>query len=192
MKSEQAMQILPQVLAQDPRAAALARCAAVMMQRLFEQADLARVFPRVDQLPESLLDILAWDFKVDWWDYGLSIEQKRATLRDNWYVHRHLGTPASVKTALGAIFQDVRIEEWYDYGGKPYHFRLHIAADEAVLDGAVYARVMALVEYYKNLRSVLDSVTYHGGSGSTTVYAAAAGAGSATVVTPPEAASQED
>ena len=37
-----------------------------------------------------------------------------------------LGTPAAADRILEIIFSAGRIEEWYEYGGEPHHFRAYI------------------------------------------------------------------
>ena len=165
---------LPEVLAEDDNMRALAESIANVLAGRRAEIDSISIYPRIDDLPDELLDILAYDFKVDWWEPTYSVEEKRETLKRSWYVHKHMGTPAAIKAALSAIYPGTTIEEWYEYNGQPYHFRLKIPVDQNTLDPAKHAKVMKLVEIYKNLRSVLDSVEYFGASGSTTYYASGA------------------
>ncbi len=46
--------------------------------------------------------------------------------------------------------------------------------DASTLDASKHATVLSLVTFYKNLRSVLDSVEYSGSTSSLTVYPMAA------------------
>lgn len=69
-----------------------------------------------------------YDFKVDWWDGDYSLEEKRRTLKDSWRVHRMLGTKAAVETAISAIYPNSAVKEWFEYGGRPYYFKLEINA----------------------------------------------------------------
>jgi len=166
------LSVLPDVLAQDEEMNALAvSIASVLADRSSEIENLS-IYSRIEQLPEELLDILAYDFKCDWWDYDYSLSEKRETLKKCWYIHKHKGTPSAVETALSAIYPDSKVEEWFEYSGQPYHFRIIIPIDQSSLDPAKHARVMELINYYKNLRSVLDSVEYNGTTTSITVYTA--------------------
>ena len=36
-----------------------------------------RIYTRIDELPEWLLDILARDFAVDWYDRSYTLEEKK-------------------------------------------------------------------------------------------------------------------
>ena len=157
---ENILRTLPEVLRNDPNMYALAQAIVSAMMPVIEETDQPRIFPRIDELPEELLDMLAYDFKVDWWDYDYTIEQKRQTLKDSWMVHKHLGTPWAVETAISAFYPNTKVSQWFDYGGKPYTFRLHIDVSNRIIDTERQARVLDLVNFYKNLRSRLEQVEY--------------------------------
>lgn len=163
---------LPHVLRQDPNMLALADSIATVLSAQWDEIDLLRIYQRIDELDEELLDILAYDFKVDWWDYNYSLDVKRQTLKDNWRVHRMLGTKAALEVALSAIYPAARAEEWWEYGGMPYCFRLYIDASDADIGDAKHRRVMERVNYWKNLRSHLEGIEYHKTIPTGTAYAA--------------------
>jgi phage tail P2-like protein len=172
------LQTLPPSLSQDPDVLAFAT---VFGRQLQITAGLIRnniIYARIDELPEEVLDVLAYDFKVDWWDSGFTLTEKRATLKNSWRVHRKLGTPYAVERAISAIYPGSRVVEWFEYEGDPFHFKLDIPVDELALDPVKHARVLELVSFYKNSRSVLDVVVYHGSTGTLTIKANAAFVGS--------------
>ena len=82
------------------------------------------IYANINELSETWFDVLAYDLHVDWYDYDYPIEAKRAIIRDSVRVHQKLGTKAAVEMALGGIHPKSEIEEWFDYGGKPYRFRI--------------------------------------------------------------------
>lgn len=151
---------LPQVLRDDPSMYALAAATAKALSARPAEIDKLRIYSRIDELPEELLDILAYDFKVDWWDGDYSLEEKRKTLKDSWRVHRMLGTKAAVEAAISAIYPQTKVQEWFEYGGKPYYFKLQIDATDQDISSARHRRVLERVNFYKNLRSHLDGIRY--------------------------------
>ena len=114
----------------------------------------------IDRLPEKLLDLLAYDFKVDWWDPDADVEAKRRTLKNAWIVHRALGTPAAVETAARDVYPDIRLSEWFSYGGQPYHYKIDVDLGEELMDDEKFRRVMDHAKFYVNLRSVMDTVAF--------------------------------
>lgn len=165
---------LPAVLANDDNMAALASAVAEVLAARVGEIERVSIYSQIDRLPNELLDILANDFKVDWWDANYTLEEKRRTLKDSWNVHRRLGTKAAVVLAISAIYPDTQVSEWWEYGGKPYHFKLLIDATYEDVDPVRHQRVIDRVAFYKNLRSVLDEVEYYDAGGLATEYFGAA------------------
>ena len=160
LTKENLVRSLPVSLSSDPKMLALAESISELLAQRREEIARLAIYPHVDRLDEALLDILAQDFKVDWWDNNYSLEEKRRTLSASWQVHKTLGTKAAVEKALRAIYPSTTVKEWFDYGGKPYHFRLDINVTDDEADSAKQRGVLKRLQYYKNLRSHLDGVTY--------------------------------
>lgn len=93
-------------------------------------------------------------------DKSYPIEVKRRTIRDSIQVHRRLGTKYAVEKALGAVYPGTKVEEWFEYGGDPYKFRVVIGATEAGITADRQAAVLDRVRFYKNLRSHLEAISY--------------------------------
>lgn len=151
---------LPPALRSDPSVVALSEALAELLAARPAEIDRLLIYPAIDTLDEPLLDILARDFKVDWWDPEYSLEEKRRTLKDSWRVHRLLGTRAAVETAISAIYPHTQVLEWFEYGGEPYHFRLRINLANDSGDITKQRRVFQRLNFYKSLRSHVDEVKY--------------------------------
>ena len=150
----------PIALATDEKLNALALSIATLLAERVNEINRVKIYTSIDDLPEELLDILAKDFKVDWWSSTFSLEEKRNTLKTAWKVHRLLGTKKAVSDALNAIYPDTEVSEWFEYGGDPYHFKLMIDASYQQVDPVKHDMVLKNLAFYKNARSVLDEVEY--------------------------------
>lgn len=157
---ENLLLIVPPALTHDPAMMARAAADAEALTARLAEIDQVRVISNIDGLNETVLDILAWDFKVDWWDPEYSIEEKRRTLKGSWRVHKTLGTKAAVEKAIRAIYPGTRVLEWWEYGGEPYHFRLDINITNDHIDSDKQRRVLERMNFYKSLRSHNDGMTY--------------------------------
>lgn len=160
LTKENLVATLPPALRTDPSVVALAEALGEVLAVRPAEIERLRIYPAIDTLDEPLLDILAHDFKVDWWDPEYSLEEKRRTLKDSWRVHRLLGTRAAVEMAISAIYPHTQVLEWWEYGGEPYHFRLDINITNDSIDSDKQRRVLERLNYYKSLRSHNDGVTY--------------------------------
>jgi len=152
--------MLPPSLRLDKSVMAMADAAAQVLSVRPAEIDRLAIYPDIWRLDEKMLDILAYDFKVDWWDADYSLEQKRQTLYDSWNVHRRLGTPWAVRTALNVVFPGAVIQEWFEYDGTPYCFRINFHVPPEGLTLERQKRALNRVWYYKNLRSHLEGLTY--------------------------------
>lgn len=158
LTAENFLSVFPVALRGDQTIAALAEMAAEAMEKRAAETSRPRLYPDVMSLPEDLLDILAYDFAIDWWDPNYSLDEKRRIFKASWYVHKHLGTKAAVEQAISAIYPETRVEEWFEYGGQPYHFRLQINISDDDIDSDRMRRVLDRLYYYKNLRSHNDGM----------------------------------
>ena len=169
---------LPLALRGDASTEALAAATAEALTDRLTELDRLRIISNIDNLEEALLAILARDFKVDWWDPNYSLEEKRRTLKDSWRVHKLLGTKAAVETAIRAVYPKTTVEEWFQYGGEPYHFRLAVNATNGPGDAAKRRQVLSRVDFYKSLRSHCDGVKYFMTPGPVQISAGGAALGS--------------
>lgn len=146
---------LPESITRDEHLRQLAELAARCMKKSMDETGAAAIYCRIDDLPEDVLDILAVDLKVDWYNYAGTLQEKRRTIKDSWYVHRYMGSVAAVERALSDIWPESSVEEWFDYGGDPYHFRILL---ETVDDESpIYPeKAIERVRMFKPARSAID------------------------------------
>lgn len=160
--AENYLSTLPIVLKEDPKFYALATSIAFTLAKEAQNARLANVYNRIDELPEELLDIIAYDFKIDWYDYDYPIDAKRQLIKTGIYIRKRIGTIGAVSTGVQAVYPRSTIEEWFDYkeeGGEPFHFRVVLDLNRPVLPVSVDSVVRAIA-MYKPLRCKLDGIYY--------------------------------
>lgn len=118
LTAENLLRTLPEVLRNDEGTHALASAIADVLSARPGEIEGLMIYSRIGQLPENLLDILAVDFKVDWWNPDYSLAVKRAMLKDSWRVHRKLGTKYALEQAISDIYPQTVVQEWWEYGGE--------------------------------------------------------------------------
>ncbi len=178
------LDLLPQSLKSDPNVEALAKSLDPEIQAVSAAIAECILLARIDELPEDVIDLLAWQLHVDLYDPGLSIEKKRALVQSSIILHRQKGTPAAVEAAAQIVFGRSWIDEWYQYGGDPYYFRVNVEAREQGASEADLALLDQLVTAYKNTRSWLEVVNiYLTGQGGAK-YASCTNAGESTTIYP--------
>lgn len=148
--------LLPPNFKYDPDAVAASEAIAPAYHRLYAVAGQAVVLANVDNLAEAWLDLLAVDMHVDYYDATLPAPQKRELVKQSIPMHKKKGTPWAVEELIRIVFGEGRVEEWWEYGGEPYHFRVHSTNPLATPEAA--RKFRAALESAKNLRSALDDI----------------------------------
>ena len=125
---------LPPDVAKEPWVQILDAVFRERRKKELEAAERLKIYTDINQADEAILDILAAQFRVDWYDTGYSTETKRRIIKTALEVRRYCGTEWAVQKALSAIYPNVKISEWYDYGGKPGYWRMNAdITDNAVI-----------------------------------------------------------
>ena len=152
---ESTLRVLPSVLKKSGLMFPLAEATAKYLEIDAGNAELVNIYARIDELPESLLDILAVDFNVTWYDYDYDVQTKRQVIKDSFYVHRYLGTIGATKKALCSVWPNTGVEEWFDYGGDPYYFRVLLEASDTTQP--IYIKdIIDTIRTYQSIRSHLE------------------------------------
>ena len=136
---------------------------AVFRERQKRELEAVRkvfVYTAIDSVPENILDILAAQFKVDWYRDDYPIETKRRVIKTAMEVRRYCGTEWAVKQAISAIYPNSEIVEWYDYDGTPGHWRLRANITDAEVQHRTVDEIENLLGYRKRLTAHLEKITY--------------------------------
>ena len=115
------------------------------------------LLPRIAELPEDVLDALAWQLHVDFYEpVGFSVEKKRALILQSIAWHRHKGTPWAVQQVVSAAFANAEVLEWFDYGGQPGYFKVRTI--DTLTDHEAYQNLIRAINTVKNTRSHLEAI----------------------------------
>lgn len=105
--------------------------------------------------PVELLTWLAWTYSVDIWSNNWTEKQKRQAVKDAYSLHHHKGTIGAMRRALTTLGYNINFQEWFEYGGRPYTFR--VTTDD-ILTAAQIKETQDVIQSYKNARSLLDYI----------------------------------
>lgn len=150
-------EFLPGALRHDPKMIALARALTKQLLEVSGGIKNMLIYSRFEELPEDLVDILAYDMHVDWYDYSYPLQIKRDMVKNSVKVHKKMGTKYAVETAIREIYPKSRIEEWFDYGGKPFHFKVILNAGDRNLEIDLND-IVKKINMYKRLSARIDSI----------------------------------
>lgn len=149
---------LPRVLARQEWVIALSEALGLALGKTLDYTDESQIYTRLDTAPETVLDVLAVDWKIDWYDTELTVEQKRRIVKTALTVRRLMGTAAAVKLQVHAIYPEATVTEWFQYDGKPGCFRVSLPLPKEGITAAEYRRLKTGILTTKNERSHLDVI----------------------------------
>ena len=159
LQSVSLLDILPPNLLADEKINAAAQALDAELQKITEATKEALLLPRLDELPEAVIDLLAWQWHVDFYEpIGMDIETKRRLIKSSIAWHRIKGTPAAVEQVVSAAFDTSHVKEWFEYGGSPYHFK--VVTEDVTTDKSVLARMRRAINAAKNARSWLETIEF--------------------------------
>ena len=172
LQSVSLIDILPPNLLADKQIYAAARALDDELQKITAETRNALLLPRLDELSEEVIDLLAWQWHVDFYEPSMSIEIKRQLVRESIAWHRIKGTKAAVEKMAQTVFKGGVVTEWFEYGGEPYHFRIDLLTAPNITQDDT-ARLLAVVNASKNVRSVLDELRFRREAQNDMYYASA-------------------
>lgn len=142
-------------------------------------ARLAEQTGGLPDLPENVLDLLAWQLHVDGYEIAQSYEDKRRMVNSSLLMHRRKGTPWAVAEALRVLgYTDARIiegasgcrydgeivhdgTEAYSVGNRWACFDVEVdLGDSEGISLEAMRRIRAAVEVWKNVRSHLRALSW--------------------------------
>lgn len=102
-----------------------------------------------DVKDHEILDELAIDLHVDFYDKNLHADMKREIIDDSIIQHMEKGTGGAVERALANIGVKGEVVEWYQYEGTPFTFRIILSSPVDLTN----SDIKRIINSYKNTRS---------------------------------------
>lgn len=153
------LRLLPAFMRDDEAVIALSKAMNELIGIHGKRLSTIRTWDKIDELNEAECDELAWELDIDWYDStGMSLEDKRATIKLAQQIKRKRGTKWAVERLISAYFGEGYIMEWYEMEGTPFTFvalttNTHITAEN-------FGKFVEAVKAAKNERSHIAGVFY--------------------------------
>ncbi|WGV57779.1 phage tail protein I [Brevibacillus brevis] len=152
------LDILPDSLKNDKDMVAMAKAFTPELQSLSQETKLCMLLKMIDHLSSELVDHLAWEMLVDFYDQTLPLESRRELVKTAIGAHRYKGTPWAIEQVASIVFKNSSVREWFEYGGEPHHFR--IETEQLVFAPGDLAKFRRLVEGVKRKSSWFDDIVF--------------------------------
>ena len=150
------IRLLPAYMRKDKFNIGLAKALSIQLQKTAVRMELLSIWDHVDELPEALLDELAWSLHIDWYDKGAELGVKRALVKNSDLVHMRLGTPWAVEQVISDYFGHGEMREWWEYNGDPHHFKI-LSTNPRITNDDI-DRFLRILNVVKRASSWLDAI----------------------------------
>lgn len=150
--------LLPSSISADGKVAAAAQAIDPELRAVTAAAGTLPILSRIDELPEELIDLLAWQWHVDLYETTLTLREKRETVKRLLLMHRYKGTRRAVDEALAPINYQVSINE---ATGEPFLFDVDLYVDVEVDLAEARDRCIRYVNIAKPASRHLRNIDVH-------------------------------
>lgn len=151
--------ILPSSLQADKNVVCASKAVTDSVNKVTAETVNELIMSRIDELPEPVVNLLAWQLHVDTYSEDLDIAQKRKLVKNAIKDHKYKGTSWAVKSVVEVLLNYAKVEEWFEYKGSPYHFRVNGSYGPIINGDSLQSLVNAINEA-KNVRSWLDGISF--------------------------------
>ena len=149
------LSFIPQFMQQDETTKAFVYAICSKLQIVIDDIKNASIYSRIDELSENVLDMIAEQFNISEYNLSYDISIKRSLIKNCMLIHHQRGTVGAVEKIVNDVFGDGRVEEWFNYDGSPYYFKVYTSnassSDEMLKE---FERIISATQ---NCRSYLEA-----------------------------------
>jgi|SRR5271166_43205 len=154
------IELVPENFRNDPQVIAACVALDAELKEIYAEIPSVAFWPNLDVQTTPMLDVLMWEMHVDVYQHltdgtPYTDDDKRDAIDKSIPWHQKKGTKWIVEQVLQAYWPTAVVTEWFQYGGRPFFFRIAI---NETLDAATLARVIDAIMAVKNVRSWLEGI----------------------------------
>lgn len=157
------VRLLPAFMRDDEAVIALSKAVNELVGEPGKRLTTIRTWDKIDELTEAECDEMAWELDIDWYDStGMSLEEKRATIKVAQQIKRKRGTKWAVERLISAYFGEGYVVEWFEPGDTlttPYTFI--VLTTNAHITGEAFDKFVKAAKAAKNERSHIAGIYYY-------------------------------
>lgn len=152
-KDGQITDLLPPSMAKNVEMQCVSYALQKQVQKIMALADQTRTVAMIDQLPESILDILATELRTPYYQESMGLKTKRNIIKRTLLWHTKAGTPSAVSELIEIVFGEGGVVEWFDYDEPPYTPGTFDIVANAQMTEEIAEYFLTIIRRVKNTRS---------------------------------------
>lgn len=151
--------LLPPSLKNDPWVQAFSYAVEQGMMRMIAFSRRTMLYAAIDEMPEYLLDYMAVESKVIYYDESVGIQVKRELLKNSLAWSMKAGTQEIVSELMQVLFGEGKAIPWYEFEGEPGVPGTFDVSTNARMEENLYEKLMQIIWLAKNQSSILRYIT---------------------------------
>lgn len=151
--------LLPEYFTKDPYCISLSYAIKRAVSKMLFFSERTKLYGNIHALPEEILDYLALELNVTYYDTEYDIDKKRDLIQNSILLKMYAGTKYAVDVLCDNIFYNADVTEWFDFQEKkePGQFDVSITADQQI-HSEMYSKFSSLIEQVKNASSHIRTI----------------------------------
>ena len=155
------LDLIPEALRKEPEIQAASFALHETAKMLLDKVDRSMVYAGIDILPEEIIDLLAEEFRAQYYDGSMSLQKKRESVKKAMQWYKMAGTLSAVDELVEFMYGDHKVHEWFQYDGQPYTFRVEIMGLNVQITEKGMENFLSALQKVKNTRSLLEMLIFH-------------------------------
>lgn len=154
------LQIMPEILRKDAYVQAASYALQKTAEMIMEKIDRTSAYAEIDRMPEKIVDLAAVEFRSKYYGSWMSASEKREAVKKTLPWYYRAGTLLTVQELTDFVFQDAKVEEWFQYGSSAFLFRILIQVISQDISLEKYMEFLQSLYEVKNTRSHLEAIIF--------------------------------
>lgn len=125
------------------------------MKKLVNLAMRLDVWSDLEHVKPQHYDYIAACLRSLYYRSDMPDDQKLAIIKNTMLTYRYAGSVKGIEELLGNLFSTAEFVPWYEYGGRPYHFKINVSGNP---DAETKRALEQILRKVKAARSVIDAV----------------------------------
>lgn len=154
--------LMPLSLRQDQQIIDICETIDVEMVEVKQLIAYSAIYARIDDLPESVIEALAWENKMlgPEWAIAKTRAKRIELVKNSFVLNKKRGTRWAVERIFSIIGMRAEIVEWWEEDAEPYTFRISVLdVSETGFTPEIEQWVTSLIYAYKPLSRHIKGTT---------------------------------
>lgn len=152
--------LLPEPLKRDVDVIAIFYALRMAIAEVLKYSVNTRMYADIDHVSENILDYMAVEMRLAYYDESFSVEVKRELIKNSYMSYMEAGTKGAVARLAGQIFGFGSVVEWFDFTHGEQVPGLFDIETGAELTPDVYEQFAKTIENVKNESSHMRYVSF--------------------------------